>query len=158
MVTGANHHLVWGRPGGSGPAGWGCGGALGGRAWHSFSSRELGGGNQIVVGSWVWEVGRGGSGCRTLVLKVWQQSREEGSGPGCWVERKVLSFYIFGGEAVVYFSRMGETWVCLRKQPMKGRPSRLSEHLTTRPPRSRVRGGFSDCRLTPVPINSVPVY
>lgn len=33
-----------------------------------------------------------------------------------------LQFFKFGRRKVVYCCRMWETWVCLRKQPMKGRP------------------------------------
>ena len=119
---------------------------MGQTRWISTSGAEAGGegigwaglAQLFFHGAWGWEPDCGGfMVCgrweeeaadvgRTLVLEVWQQRREEGSGPGCWVERKILSFYIcifyFGGAVLDYFSRMKETRVCWRRQPMKRRP------------------------------------
>lgn len=41
--------------------------------------------------------------------------REKGS----WFKFFLKNFW---GGMVIYFSRIGETWMCLRKQPMKGKP------------------------------------
>lgn len=100
-------------------------GALGGQAWHSFSSREPGGGSQIVVGSrsvgggkrrrWMSDTCSGSLAAKEGGRK-WPRllGREKGS----WF----LIFKNVLGRMVVYFSRTRETWVCLRKHPMKGRP------------------------------------
>lgn len=77
----------------------GAGRALGGRAWHSFlpGSPEVGTRLWWVHG--VWEVERGGSGCRTLVLEVWQQRGRKEVAQAVGSRERFLVFNLkkFGG-------------------------------------------------------------
>lgn len=54
-----------------------------GRPGTAFLPGSPGVGTRLQWVHGAGEVGRGGGGCRTLILGVWQQRREEGSGPGC---------------------------------------------------------------------------
>ena len=53
-----------------------------------------------------------------------RERRRKEVAKACGSRERILVFQLFkvGGRMVVYFSRMRESWVCLRKQPMKGRP------------------------------------
>ena len=53
-----------------------------------------------------------------------RERRRKEVAKACGSRERLLVFQLFkfGGRMVVYFSRMRESWVCLRKQPMKGRP------------------------------------
>lgn len=83
---------------------------MGGRTWRRhFFHGAPGAAARLWWVHGVWEVGRGGGGCRTFVLEVWQQRRrEEGNSPGCWVERKVPGCFVLFEEVVLFFWKEGD--------------------------------------------------
>lgn len=128
------------------------GGAVGGQAWHSFSSREPGGGNQIAVGSWSGGGGkrrrrmldtRSGSLAAKKGGRKWPRllGREKGS----WF----LIFLNLRGKMGRWLFQNKKTWVCLQKRPVEERPHGLLGPLTLRPPSSPEWRGASVTILSP---------
>lgn len=70
----------------------GAGGGIGWAGLAQLPSREPGGGHQIVVGSWSVGGGKRRQRMSDTCSGSLAAKREEGSGPSCWVERKVLGF------------------------------------------------------------------